>query len=349
MKKIFGALAIFAFASAAALGQEFTNVDQIVKDGQYLEAFKIQGEYLWPEKNRAFQVIARGDKTFDVVGYQDGLPGAGWDRSKARFFGKGELQDGKLVVTGERMDIPRKGDERNIVFNDEQKATKLVAFKEGDKIILDFKGQSELQRVERKSETLGMKAPEGAIVLFDGSNTDAFASDVHLSDAQENAIWSETLLKPFEKDRPFTLHLEFMLSFMPNAQGQARSNSGVYLQEEYECQVLDSFGLEGENNECAGFYQQLKPIVNACLPPLTWQTYDFDVTPAKFNEKGEKVANAVITVKHNGILVHDKAVLEHETPGGKTEKTEAGEARGVFLQGHGNKVQYRNIWIKYND
>ena len=188
MKKIFGALAIFAFASAAALGQEFTNVDQIVKDGQYLEAFKIQGEYLWPEKNRAFQVIARGDKTFDVVGYQDGLPGAGWDRSKARFFGKGELQDGKLVVTGERMDIPRKGEERNIVFNDEQKATKLVAFKEGDKIILDFKGQSELQRVERKSETLGMKAPEGAIVLFDGSNTDAFASDVHLSDAQENAI-----------------------------------------------------------------------------------------------------------------------------------------------------------------
>ena len=73
------------------------------------------------------------------------------------------------------------------------------------------------------------------------------------------------------------------------------------------------------------------------------------MNPAKFNEKGEKVANAVITVKQNGILVHDKAVLEHETPGGKTEKTEAGEARGVFLQGHGNKVQYRNIWIKYND
>ena len=170
-----------------------------------------------------------------------------------------------------------------------------------------------------------------------------------ISDKQENAIWSEARIKPFEKDRPYTLHLEFMLSFMPNATGQARSNSGVYLQEEYECQVLDSFGLEGENNECAGFYQQLKPIVNACFPPLTWQTYDFDVTPAKFNDKGEKIANAVITVKHNGILVHDKAELAHETPGGKTEKTEAGEARGVFLQGHGNKVQYRNIWIKYND
>ena len=211
------------------------------------------------------------------------------------------------------------------------------------------KAKTEIKRVERKSPTLGMKAPEGAIVLFDGSNTDAFDGKVNVSDKQENAIWSEARLKPFEKDRPYTLHMEFMLSFMPNATGQARSNSGVYLQEEYECQVLDSFGLEGENNECAGFYQQLKPIVNACFPPLTWQTYDFDVTPAKFNDKGEKIANAVITVKHNGILVHDKAELAHETPGGKTEKTEAGEARGVFLQGHGNKVQYRNIWIKYND
>ena len=194
--------------------------------------------------------------------------------------------------------------------------------------------------------TVTLRADEEHVISLSDSR---LVDMVNVSDKQENAIWSEARLKPFEKDRPYTLHMEFMLSFMPNATGQARSNSGVYLQEEYECQVLDSFGLEGENNECAGFYQQLKPIVNACFPPLTWQTYDFDVTPAKFNDKGEKIANAVITVKHNGILVHDKAELAHETPGGKTEKTEAGEARGVFLQGHGNKVQYRNIWIKYND
>ena len=351
MKKFFGfaAVLVAALCASSLFAQEFTSVDDVKADGKYFDAFQVQGEYIQPETGRGFQVIARGEKEFAVVGYQDGLPGEGWDRSKARFFGNGVIEDGKLVITGEKMNIPRKGDEANIIFTDEQKATKLIGTIEDGKFYLDFKGKKEVQRVERKSPTLGMKAPEGAIVLFDGSNTDAFDGKVNVSDKQENAIWSETRLKPFEKDRPYTLHLEFMLSFMPNATGQARSNSGVYLQEEYECQVLDSFGLEGENNECAGFYQQLKPIVNACFPPLTWQTYDFDVTPAKFNDKGEKIANAVITVKHNGILVHDKAELAHETPGGKTEKTEAGEARGLFLQGHGNKVQYRNIWIKYND
>ena len=351
MKKFFGfaALAVAALCSAPLFGQEFTSVDDVKADGKYVDAFQIQGEYVDETNHRGYQVIARGEKDFVVMGYQDGLPGDGWDRSKARFFGKGEFKDGQLVVTGEKMNIPRKGEDANVIFNDAQKARVLHGTFEDGKYYFDFGKKVEIKRVERKSPTLGMKAPEGAIVLFDGSNTDAFDGKVNVSDKQENAIWSEARLKPFEKDRPYTLHMEFMLSFMPNATGQARSNSGVYLQEEYECQVLDSFGLEGENNECAGFYQQLKPIVNACFPPLTWQTYDFDVTPAKFNDKGEKIANAVITVKHNGILVHDKAELAHETPGGKTEKTEAGEARGVFLQGHGNKVQYRNIWIKYND
>ena len=350
MKKFFSfaALAVAALCSAPLFGQEFTSVDDVKADGKYVDAFQIQGEYVDETNHRGYQVIARGEKDFVVVGYQDGLPGDGWDRSKARFFGKGEFKDGQLVVTGEKMNIPRKGDEADVIFNDAQKARVLHGTFEDGKYYFDFGKKVEIKRVERKSPTLGEKAPEGAIVLFDGSNTDAFDGKVNVSDKQENAIWSEARLKPFEKDRPYTLHMEFMLSFMPNATGQARSNSGVYLQEEYECQVLDSFGLEGENNECAGFYQQLKPIVNACFPPLTWQTYDFDVTPAKFNDKGEKIANAVITVKHNGILVHDKAELAHETPGGKTEKTEAGEARGVFLQGHGNKVQYRNIWIKYN-
>ncbi|MBR0225755.1 MAG: DUF1080 domain-containing protein [Thermoguttaceae bacterium] len=351
MKKFFGfaAVLVAAMCSAPLFGQEFTSVDDVKADGKYVDAFQIQGEYVDETNHRGYQVIARGEKDFVVIEYQDGLPGDGWDRSKARFFGKGEFKDGQLVVTGEKMNIPRKGDKADVPFNDEQKARILHGTFEDGKYYFDFKEKTEIKRVERKSPTLGMKAPEGAIVLFDGSNTDAFDGKVNVSDKQENAIWSEARIKPFEKDRPYTLHLEFMLSFMPNATGQARSNSGVYLQEEYECQVLDSFGLEGENNECAGFYQQLKPIVNACFPPLTWQTYDFDVTPAKFNDKGEKIANAVITVKHNGILVHDKAELAHETPGGKTEKTEAGEARGVFLQGHGNKVQYRNIWIKYND
>lgn len=353
MKKFFSLLAIVATAfCASATAQEFTNVEQIQKDGTYVDAFNIQGEYLCDsfQGGVGFQVIARGADKFDVVGYPGGLPGNGWDRSMARFYGEGVIKSGELVVTGIKMNIPRKGDQADVIFTDEQKASKLVGKMVGDKFILQFKGKEyELQKVQRESETLGQKAPEGAIVLFDGKDCGWFDGNFNLSDAQKDAFWSEARFKPFERGKSYKLHVEFLLSFMPNATGQGRSNSGVYLQEEYECQVLDSFGLNGENNECGGFYQQLVPEVNMCFSPLTWQTYDFEVTPAKY-ENGEKVSNAHIIVKHNGVQIHD-AELKHETPGGKNEKDEATETtgRGIYLQGHGNKVQYRNIWLQYID
>ena len=89
----------------------------------------------------------------------------------------------------------------------------------------------------------------------------------------------------------YTLHVELRLSYMPTARGQDRSNSGVYLHDCYEIQVLDSFGLEGEDNECGGFYAIHRPEVNMCYPPLTWQTYDVEFTAPKY-EDGKKTANA---------------------------------------------------------
>ncbi len=144
-----------------------------------------------------------------------------------------------------------------------------------------------------------------------------------------------------DKFQNYTLHAEFLLPFKPAGRGQDRANSGVYMQNRYEVQVLDSFGLKGENNECAGIYSKTAPSVNMCYPPLQWQTYDIDFEAAKF-DAGKKVKNAVITVRHNGVIVHDKVEIAGPTGGGKPETAEGGE---IQLQGHGNPVFYRNVWI----
>ncbi len=129
---------------------------------------------------------------------------------------------------------------------------------------------------------------------------------------------------------------------MPTARGQGRGNSGVYIQGRYEVQVLDSFGLDGKNNECGGIYSIAEPIVNMCLPPLSWQTYDMEFTAARFDDDGKKIQNARATIKHNGVVIHDDLELTHGTPG---YHAEGPEPDSLFLQNHGNPVAFRNIWI----
>ena len=141
----------------------------------------------------------------------------------------------------------------------------------------------------------------------------------------------------------FRMHIEFCTPFMPEARGQGRGNSGVYLQGRYEVQVLDSYGLEGRDNECGGIYQIGEPIVNMCAPPMQWQTYDIVFRGARFDDEGKKSKGAEVTIKHNDVEIHKGTELPRVT-GGALDANEA-EPGGIYLQDHGNRVRYRNIWL----
>ncbi|MFM9116063.1 MAG: DUF1080 domain-containing protein [Planctomycetota bacterium] len=283
--------------------------------------YKIQGEYegMIGDSKWGAQVIALGDGKFTAVAYQGGLPGAGWKRGDERRKVEGSLQN----------------EVAKFVADDHQ-----AIIKDGLVTITDSSGAKlgELKRVERSSPTLGQKPPAGATVLFDGSSADQFNNGKLI----EGNLLGATNCESKKKFGDHTLHIEFRTPFMPKARGQGRGNSGVYIQSRYECQVLDSFGLEGENNECGGIYSQVRPEVNMCLPPLAWQTYDIDFTAARYDAAGKKTKNARVTIKHNGVIIYNDLELKSDTPG---RHKEGAEADAVFLQDHGNPVAFRNIWV----
>jgi hypothetical protein len=286
--------------------------------------FDVQGEYL-SEGGKAklgAEVVALGDGKFAVNFLPGGLRGQGGDYGK-RVEGKGEQAPGVIALKSK----------------DGKWSAQIIA---GGKMTgKTADGQDfTLQKTVRKSKTLGQEPPQGAVVLFDSKNTDEWNNGKMVDG---NLLGSDIASK--KKFRDHTVHLEFRLSFMPYARGQGRSNSGVYLQQRYEVQVLDSFGLKGENNECGGIYSQAAPRVNMCYPPLQWQTYDIEFKAPRY-EGGKKVANAVLTVRHNGVLIHDRVPVKGPTAGGGAEADTPGP---LFLQGHGGQVQYRNIWVVEHD
>jgi hypothetical protein len=281
--------------------------------------FAIQGEYagtIGDKTPAGAHVIALGDGAFDVVIYAKGLPGAGWDgKTKVRLSGK--TAEGKTLFTGTNFT----GEIADGLFRGT-----------GDGAAFEMK------RLDRTSPTLGQAAPENALVLFDGKTTDEWENG-RLSD--DGLLMVGTRTK--RKFSSYTLHLEFRTPFMPKMRGQARGNSGMYLNDQYECQVLDSFGLTGENNECGGFYQIAKPLVNMAFPPLSWQTYDVDFQAAVYDAQGTKLAPSVVTVKQNGVVVQDKLPLPKFTPGGGL--ADESKPGSLYLQDHSDPVHFRNIWI----
>lgn len=209
--------------------------------------------------------------------------------------------------------------------------------------VLDLADSLEVRRVERQPSSLDATPPPGAIVLFDGSEE----SLANWKDAKRSAggmLHQGTETKRTFRD--YTLHLEFRTPWMPHATGQARGNSGVYHQGRYETQVLDSFGLQGADNETGAIYGIKAPDLNACLPPMQWQTYDIDFTAARYNGK-QKIADARLTVRLNGITVQNDVAVPKST---RAAKYKEGPTDGpIYLQDHGNDVRYRNIWLLRRD
>ena len=290
--------------------------------------FGVQGEYMGlisdthgNLRHVGMQVAAHGDGQFEGLGYSGGMPGNGWDKQPISQW-KGTRAGSETTLTGEQG---------------------TAAIRSGHLTLMDFDGNplGTLLRVRRVSDSLGKSPPADAIVLFDGSDVAEFKAATTTEDGL--LIAGSTTNRNV---RDFQLHLEFRTPYMPYARGQGRGNSGVYIQQRYEVQILDSFGTEPLFNGCAALYRQQPPDTNMSFPPLTWQTYDIYFTAARFGMNGEKLLPARVTVLHNGITVHNGRELPTKTGAGKPE---GADDRPLHLQFHGNPVYFRNVWIRLDD
>ena len=192
--------------------------------------------------------------------------------------------------------------------------------------------------------------PDSAVILFDGQNLsnwmklDGGAPAWEVADGAMTVTAGEGDIVSREKFTDFLLHLEFMTPDMPDATGQAKGNSGVFLQGRYEIQVLDSYGIDVPGmGDCGAIYNQFASLVNACKPPLEWQTYDAICRAARVGGSGEIEEDARVTVLQNGIVIQNNVQIQGST-GGATDD-DAAEPGPLRLQDHGNPVKYRNIWI----
>ncbi|HZZ81736.1 MAG TPA: DUF1080 domain-containing protein [Gemmataceae bacterium] len=216
-----------------------------------------------------------------------------------------------------------------------------------------------LAKAEDAKDMPSVPAPSGAVVLFGGKSLDGWTkrdgknpAGFKILDGGIMQVAGGDIITKEKFAGKFKLHVEFRVPYMPKASGQGRGNSGVYLQGRYECQILDSYGLKSKDNDCGGVYSVSAPLTNACKAPTVWQTYDIEFQ-APTCKDGKVSEPGVVTVRHNGVVIHDKLRLVRKK-GDKEEivtNTTAGMGGDpcspgpILLQDHGNPVQYRNIWL----
>ncbi len=218
---------------------------------------------------------------------------------------------------------------------------------------LRIKGQygsvMELEKYIAHSPTELADAPKSAVVLLPykaGKKADLSAWTNQEWEALPDGVMQ---VKPGSganytkaKFGDMRLHMEFRLPHMGMAHGQGRANSGIYVENRYEVQILDSFAVSVSAGDCGAIYELAVPRANACYPPGQWQTYDIEFHAPRLKSDGSVAEDARISVKHNGVTIHKDQVLKKESPGGIDKPAEKDCFR---LQDHGNHLQFRNIWL----
>lgn len=203
-----------------------------------------------------------------------------------------------------------------------------------------------------------MEPPSDAIILFDGTDfsnwlpTRTEEVEWTLNSEEGSMTVAPRTGNIFTRDSfgSIQLYLEWRTPDVIVGEGQGRGNSGVFLQRRYEVQVLDSYQNETYVNGMAGsIYKQFVPLVNAARPPGEWQNYNIIFEAPEFDESGEVITPAYLTVFWNGVLIHHRAEVEGPTRYiGLPEYVAHGED-GIMLQDHGDLVSFRNIWVRKLD
>jgi len=196
-------------------------------------------------------------------------------------------------------------------------------------------------------------APSDALVLFDGKDlskwTDGNGGEAkwEVKDGAVTVAKGAGDIKTKQTFGDVQLHIEWRTPAEVVGEGQGRGNSGIFLQDRYELQVLDSYeSVTYSNGQAASIYKQSIPLVNACLKPGDWQTYDIIFNAPHFSDYGRVLVPAYITVLHNGVLVQNHTQINGPTEYRGQPVYQPHTKAALRLQNHGNPVSYRNIWVR---
>lgn len=261
-------------------------------------------------------------------------------------FGQEDMS--KPVITTET----RKGDDGKDV---------LYMFIDGIKVHETDTSKQPLPPVVAPGEPAAFFAPPAdAVVLFDGSEkalaenwTDnkGGPSGWKIVDGTLESVKRAGYIQTKQNFGSCQLHVEWAAPANVQGDGQGRGNSGVFLMNTYEVQVLDSFeNSTYADGQAGALYGRSKPLVNVCRKPGEWQSYDIIFHRPLFDEAGNVTRRATFTVLHNGVLIQDHVVLSGGTgwmgPHAASEYKAHPDKLPIALQDHGNPVRFRNIWIR---